>query len=103
MVAAAGAVVAAAAAVVAAAGSVAAGSVAAGSVAVWVAWAARVVRVARAAAYLGERAACAKSHDLTAGLQSINSLVATLRKLHPADSIADFPKAAFGSNCDMPA
>ena len=43
----------------AAAGSVASGSVAAGSLA---------ARVARAAAYPGERAACAKSHDLTAGL-----------------------------------
>jgi hypothetical protein len=38
-----------------------------------------------------------KSYDLTAGLQSINSLVATLRKLHPADSLADFPKVAFGA------
>jgi hypothetical protein len=65
-------------------------------VAAWVAWAARAARVARAAAYLGERAACVKSHDLTAGLQSINSLVATLRKLRPADSIVDFPKVAFG-------
>jgi hypothetical protein len=65
------------------------------------AWAARV---ARAAAYPGERAACAKSHDLTAGLQSISlSLVATLRKLHPADSIADFPKVAFGSKGEVPA
>jgi hypothetical protein len=45
--------------VAAAAGSAAAGSVASGSVA---------ARVARAAAYPGERAACAKSHDLTAGL-----------------------------------
>jgi hypothetical protein len=52
--------VAAAAAVVAAAGSVAAGS--------WAAWVAWLVRAARAAAYPGERAACAKSHDLTAGL-----------------------------------
>jgi len=51
-------------AVVAAAAEVAAaaGSVASGSVAAWVAWA------ARAAADPGERAACAKSHDLTAGL-----------------------------------
>jgi hypothetical protein len=43
----------------------AAGSVASGSVAAWVAW---VAQVARAAAHPGERAACAKSHDLTAGL-----------------------------------
>jgi hypothetical protein len=74
-------------------------------VAAWVAW---VAWVARAAAYPAERAACAKSHDLTAGLakdsaklglQSISLLlVATLRKLHPTDSIAaDFPKVAFGS------
>jgi hypothetical protein len=75
----------------------AAGSVAAASVAAWVVWAARVARVARAAAYPGECAACAKSHDLTAGLQSINlSLVATLRKLHPAVSIADFPRSHAG-------
>jgi hypothetical protein len=70
--------------------------------------AARGAQVVRAAAYPGERAACAKSHELTAGLtkdsaklglQSISlSLVATLRKLHPTDSIADFPKVAFGSN-----
>jgi hypothetical protein len=53
--------------------------------------------VAAAAAHAGDGAACAKFHDLTAGLQSINSLVATQRKLHPADSIADFPKVAFGS------
>jgi len=47
--------------VVAAAAEVAAaaGSVASGSVAAW---------AARAAADPGERAACAKSHDLTAGL-----------------------------------
>lgn len=71
---------------------------AAGSWAAQVAWAAWVARVARAAAYPGERAACAKSHDLTAGLQSISlSLVATLRILHPADSIGDFSKVAFGS------
>lgn len=58
--------------------------------------AAEVAEVAAAAAHAGDGAACAKLHDLTAGLQSINSLVATLRKLHPADSIADFPKVAFG-------
>ena len=46
--------------VAAAAGSASgSGSVAAGSV---------VARVARVAAHPGERAACAKSHDLTAGL-----------------------------------
>ena len=56
---------------VAAAGSLAAevaaaaGSVASGSVAAWAAW---VASVARAAADPGERAACAKSHDLAAGL-----------------------------------
>ena len=59
--------------------------------------AAAVAGGAAAAAHAGDGAACAKSHDLTAGLQSINSLVATQRKLHPADSIADFPKVAFGS------
>ena len=87
---------------VAAAGSLAAEvAAAAGSWAAqvaWAAWVARVARVARAAAYPGERAACAKSHDLSAGLQSISlSLVATLRILHPADSIGDFSKVAFGS------
>ena len=46
----------------------AADSVAAGSVAAWVVWVVWVAWVARAAAYPGERAACAKSHDLTAGL-----------------------------------
>jgi hypothetical protein len=94
--------------VVAAAAEVAAaaGAAAAGSVAAWVAW------VARAAAYPAERAACAKSHDLTAGLakdsaklglQSISLLlVATLRKSHPTDSIAaDFPKVAFGSKTEV--
>jgi len=49
--------------VAAAAGSASgSGSVAAGSVV------GRVARVARVAAHPGERAACAKSHDLTAGL-----------------------------------
>jgi hypothetical protein len=42
--------------------------------------------VAAAAAHAGDGAAGAKLHDLAAGLQSINSLVATLRKLHPAES-----------------
>ena len=51
----------------AAAGSVAAESVP-GSSSARAAWLARVAQVARAAAYPGERAACAKSHDLTAGL-----------------------------------
>src|SRR5215469_1592079 len=46
-----------------AAGAAAAGSLAAGSAA-----GARVARVARPAAYPGECAACAKPHDLTAGL-----------------------------------
>jgi len=43
--------------------------------------AAAVAGGAAAAAHAGDGAACAKSHDLTAGLQSI----------------ADFPKVAFGS------
>jgi hypothetical protein len=50
--------------------------------------------VAAAAARAGDGAACAKFHDLTAGL------LATLRKLHPADSIADFLKVAFGSKSE---
>jgi hypothetical protein len=50
--------------------------------------------VAAAAAHAGDGAACAKFHDLTAGL------LATLRKLHPADSIADFLKVAFGSKSE---
>jgi hypothetical protein len=65
----------------------------------WLPWGvAWVARTARAAAYPADRAACAKSHDLTPGLakdsaklglQSISlSLVATLRKLHPTDSIS---------------
>ena len=49
------------------AGSVAAGSVA-GSSSAWAAWGAQVAQAARAAAYPGERAACAKSRDLTASL-----------------------------------